>query len=637
MKKIKKYALFLFCALPVILVSLIIWLFGAAGTNKAYAYPVDPYAFEFEKYSVTYDVRADRTMDVTLDIAVHYSGYDSTGIMYDIPVNSGDRVRKLKAYELDDWNGEQKWLDYSVKNEESNLITVDMGDHTNKTNETHIYRVKYEYAITKAKDNEINTLFLNAVGYGSNGEINDVTITVNLPDGFIAQGTKCVTGERGTGGVSVNDFSINGNSVTLNMDYLPPREGVTFTFNFKDGVLGFKPDLTPYWIIIAGCVLLAVLFAVKFLVFNKDGLTPVVNVEAPDDMDPLVMGKLIDNRVDRSDVTSLIFYWANKGYIKINLEDENDIELIRIARSLPSDAPRHQKIMYTSLFNSGDCVKINSLTNSFYTTVEAVTKSVNAENGKLYDGKSMSVAVLFALIGALFMGLTPILSAMFTISRKLIMIAPIFIILPVFVIFALSQAVKYNSLKLKSGTKILMYVGIIALSALFVLFYVLFTPSYVIEVVPKILIGVVGFAIVILSSIMMSRTDAYVQKLNKIIGFRQFIMYAEKDKLETMLEGNPEFYYQVLPYAIVLGVSDIWEDKFKALTVVPPSWTTRSYGDRMFDFLVFNSVMRNVNSRMTSTFVSRPSSGSFSGGGSHGGSFGGFSGGGHGGGGFRGR
>lgn len=640
MKIFKKLSAVIFaCAL---LAATALCLFFGLGAQKTYAIevPVPPrvydaeYGFAYTAFEVTYDIRADRTMDVTYDLGVFYGGYLSTGLLFDIPVNAGDRVRNLSAYELDKIGGEESHLMYKVKNEETNLVTVDMGDYSRKYGQTRFYRIKFEYAITRPAKDEKNQIYLNAIGFGHQADMYNVKVTLNLPDGFIGARTKCVLGYSGT--ENPHDFTVNGNTVTLTEDKMLYGNGVTFTLPFEEGVLSTKPDMTPYYIVIAACAVLALLFAAKFLLFNKDGLAPVTNVEAPNEMDPLVMGKLIDNKVDKSDVTSLIYYWANKGYLKINMQYEYDIELIRIVRELPQNSPKYQKRMYTRLFQSGDIVKINSLTNSFYSTVDAVTKEVNAANSKLYDKKSMGFAVLFALAGALLMGLTPIILAITKIHRTFFPIAPLLMIVPAFVIFGLALTVRYNRLKVSKSKLALMYLGVAALAAIFTVIYLIFVPSYIVEILPKLMLCAVGFGIVMLSSTLISRTDEYREKLNNIVGFRDFILSVEKDKLEAMLEGNPEFYYQVLPYAIVLGVSDIWENKFAALTVAPPSWTTAGYHNRMFNFMVFNAAMRNVNRNMTNTFVSRPSSGSYSGGG-HGGSFGGHGGGGHGGGGSRGR
>lgn len=635
MKKIKKLPLILYSLL--ILLTAVTLLFSHGNATKVYAASYDD--FEFTDFNVTYDIRADRTMDVTIDMEVEYHAYGITGFYHDIPVNAGDRVRHISAVEVID--GKERALTYDVESETQSFITMVIGDDSVKSHTTHRYVLRYEYAITKPVDK--NAIYLNAIGFGSEAPMYDVDITLNLPDGLL--GAKYFADKRNTesDGIPVNPV---GNTVTLSLEYLPQYQGVTFQLDFKSGVLSTKPDFTPYWVIIIACVILALLFAAKFLLFNKDGLTPVVNVEAPNDMDPLVMGKLIDNKVDKSDVTSLIYYWANKGYIKINMPDEKnasngEIELIRIRQHLPDGSPSYQVTMYERLFKSGELVKLSELTNVFYPTVESVTKEVNAQNKKLYSGKSMAFAVLFAIIGGLIMALTPIVLVLTKISSKLFLVLPLFMIVPAFVIFALTLTVRYNRIKFKKSKLILCYCGVALLAALFSLIYVLVLPSYFVETAPKIVLCIVGFAIVMLSACIVSRTDEYVEKLDQIVGFREFILLTEKDKLEAMLEDNPELYYQILPYAIVLGVSDIWENKFANLTIAPPSWSTRSYSDTVFDFMIFNAAMRRMNTRMTNTFISRPqsspSSGSFSGGGSHGGSFGGFSGGGHGGGGFRGK
>ncbi len=163
------------------------------------------------------------------------------------------------------------------------------------------------------------------------------------------------------------------------------------------------------------------------------------------------------------------------------------------------------------------------------------------------------------------------------------------------------------------------------------LLYALLVPHWIMDFVPKLLLGVVCSAVCALSVIIVSRSDAYNAQLNQIVGFKSFILLAEKEKLEKMLEDDPQFYYHILPYAQVLGVSDKWEEKFAGITVEPPQWYASSMAGTVFRLQLFNSIMRNTMSTMTKNMVSRPSSGASGGG--RGGHFGGFSGGGHGGGG----
>ena len=60
--------------------------------------------------------------------------------------------------------------------------------------------------------------------------------------------------------------------------------------------------------------------------------------------------------------------------------------------------------------------------------------------------------------------------------------------------------------------------------------------------------------------------------LGEILGFKEFITVTEEDKIKFMLEDNPELFYDILPYAQVLGVTKEWEDKFKNILLQPPSW-----------------------------------------------------------------
>ncbi len=110
------------------------------------------------------------------------------------------------------------------------------------------------------------------------------------------------------------------------------------------------------------------------------------------------------------------------------------------------------------------------------------------------------------------------------------------------------------------------------------------------------------------------------------MGFKKFLETAEKEKLEMLVEENPEYYYDILPYAYVLGVSDKWTKNFESIALEPPQW----YGGTVFDRMIFWHFMNSTYNSAAASMTSAPQSssgGNFSGGG------GGFAGGGSGGGG----
>ena len=120
--------------------------------------------------------------------------------------------------------------------------------------------------------------------------------------------------------------------------------------------------------------------------------------------------------------------------------------------------------------------------------------------------------------------------------------------------------------------------------------------------------------------------------LEEILGFKEFIVATEEDKIKVMLENNPELYYDVLPYAQVLGVTDEWEGKFKNILIEPPSWYYNTRGLTYFDcYLINRCLTRSMMASMAR--AASQGAGSLVGGSGGGGSFGGFGGGGFGGGG----
>ncbi|MBP1532461.1 MAG: DUF2207 domain-containing protein, partial [Alphaproteobacteria bacterium] len=103
----------------------------------------------------------------------------------------------------------------------------------------------------------------------------------------------------------------------------------------------------------------------------------------------------------------------------------------------------------------------------------------------------------------------------------------------------------------------------------------------------------------------------------QLLGLKKFIEVAEKPRLEKMVEKNPEYFYKVLPYAYILGVSDKW---IKKLEDVLPAEATQNY-----QYNNFNSFARGFSSAAAPSVENggikrRSSSG---GGGFSGGGFGG--------------
>ena len=112
------------------------------------------------------------------------------------------------------------------------------------------------------------------------------------------------------------------------------------------------------------------------------------------------------------------------------------------------------------------------------------------------------------------------------------------------------------------------------------------------------------------------------EMLGKLKGFKNFLETVEKEKLESLVLQNPNYFYDILPYTYVLGVSDKWIKKFESISLQSPSWYDGSDSFEISTIGTFmNSTMAYANRAMSSSPSS--SSGGSSGGGSSGGGSGG--------------
>jgi hypothetical protein len=203
--------------------------------------------------------------------------------------------------------------------------------------------------------------------------------------------------------------------------------GITLEFTMPDGVLSsytntriFTADM--WKVLLASAI--GVILSVVLLVFlrQKRDLITVVNITAPDEMDPMKMGKWIDGAVNNEDITSMIYYFANKGYLKIDLSDEDDPKLISMG-ALPDDAPVYERTLFNGLFNGAELVPVENptaetaarmsrmvcvsqLEGKFYEASQTAMQQV-PDAPTMYEPKSLFGYISGAIIGLLLAFLLP--------------------------------------------------------------------------------------------------------------------------------------------------------------------------------------------------------------------------------------
>src|SRR5690606_35895685 len=138
---------------------------------------------------------------------------------------------------------------------------------------------------------------------------------------------------------------------------------------------------------------------------------------------------------------------------------------------------------------------------------------------------------------------------------------------------------------------------------------------------------VAGLFLFVMSFSMARRTAAGSEALRRVLGFRLYVVTAEKRQHEFNEQQN--IFARYLPYAIVVGAVDTWAKAFEGLGDEAMRANTASWysGAAAFSAVSFSNDLHGFSNSVSSTISSSPSSSGSGGGG------GGFSGGGGGGGG----
>lgn len=139
-----------------------------------------------------------------------------------------------------------------------------------------------------------------------------------------------------------------------------------------------------------------------------------------------------------------------------------------------------------------------------------------------------------------------------------------------------------------------------------------------------------GIPVILSAKAMPVKTKIGAKAYIEILGFREFLNRAEKDRLLRM--GDKELFSKFLPYAIALDVVDNWARAFEGIYQEMPNWYVSHTGIGTFHPHSFSRSISLATSSIASAMFSAPrGSGVSSGGGFSGGSSGGGFGGGGGG------
>ncbi|HJY22297.1 MAG TPA: DUF2207 domain-containing protein, partial [Hanamia sp.] len=287
--------------------------------------------FTINQYHVSVKVNRDASLDITEIINAHFTE-PRHGIIRRIPykyqlqnlpgeseiaerqmVSKGHLRTIIENIKVTGWN-------YSV-NTEGDYKEIKIGSKDTYIEGDQQFIISYRVlnAINFFKDH--SELYYNIIGDQWATTIDSVDFSVELyaplPDMtsyFVA------TGNYGSKENKTATYW-NGNKIFSGhtTSSLKNNEGLTVGIQFPEGFL-IKPDYRfrgILWLILPFVVFTTMLLTWKR--WGKDEeITVMTEFYPPENISPSVSGYIIDDKLDRRDLTALVPYWGAGGYLKIN-------------------------------------------------------------------------------------------------------------------------------------------------------------------------------------------------------------------------------------------------------------------------------------------------------------------------------
>lgn len=317
-------------------------------------------------------------------------------------------------------------------------------------------------------------------------------------------------------------------------------------------------------------------FIIMYLLWRKQGRDPqgrgtiIPEFDVPDRLTPAEAGTIVDERCGQKEVVAEIIDLAVRGYVKIRriekekiLGSSTDYVFEKMKDDIDLSEKFDQDIM-RGLFGRKKVVQMSDLKQKFYEDYGRATKHIYA-------------------------------------------------------------AVSDKGYFAENPRSVFSRYAVLAVAMLLLVFFsgpIMSFGSY----------GIVSFlvsaAVILAFAFLMPRkTERGVLAKEHILGLKQYLVVAEKDRLEfhNAPAKSPEQFEKLLPYAIALGVEKEWAGQFEDIYDKMPPWYEDAGGSGVFNAVLFADSLGNFKSSFAASAMTAASSGNsgLGGGGFSGGGFGG--------------
>ncbi|MDE5721625.1 MAG: DUF2207 domain-containing protein, partial [Clostridia bacterium] len=481
-------------------------------------------------------------------------------------------VNSLQLYSVT-LNGEEE---YSFVEEYGDYFYINTGaDGDYKQADIYVYEIHYRYDMSDDMISDFDDFTFDIMDYGFRGAVEKFSATVTMPKDFLG-GNKIEdvltfrTNDMAPLDYDAVNAQFDAQNLTIRCSYgrLEQEHGLTMQLILPQGYFAnkYKPS-SLYWVtlgVAVGAVIVIVLIIVTSrFVFGNTAVT--TEYYPPEGYSPLDVGRSYRGRIRGKDFAALVISWANKGLVSIELKGKNRIILRRLKDydiDAVTDYSEHEKDFFNSLFGFADVYDTKS------------KQSITGGADKLDDAvkalhklkPEQTITLIIKRIAIVLISIIPFALCYIWIC-SIMGGSPGFLVMLVLPIIAITVFV-YVPMPIWFKLIWCSFFGAIP----FII--ILCTATYSVYDIYGLFYITAAILVLGMASSAFVRAFGNKEKLarGRVLGFKKFLVLAELDKLNALLEENPEYFYDILPYCYVFGITKKMEKKFVALHAKLPEY-----------------------------------------------------------------
>jgi len=429
---------------------------------------------------------------------------------------------------------------------DKNVVLADLSVLDGYTGE---YQLVFSYTLedvlrTELKEKREESLLLMEIPLlcGFEYPVEKLDFSVTMPGDLTTEKVNFTSGVMQTGIETIINYSLGGQRVDgIVNQTLQDRETITLVMQVSEEMFPGKlvipregnPEIVPMSIF-------AALALVYWIIFMRT--LPVIRHRRTTLIEGVTAGELgCRLTAAGADLTMMVFSWAQLGYVRIHTDRYGRV-IVEKKMDMGNERTDFERRCFASLFSRGDAVDATGM--RYAKLFRHVSEFIPGVR-EMYTKRSGNIVIFrcLACIVSIFCG---VCYGMNLVPNGWLQTVVVVVLALLGAITA--WAIQDGMYKIHVRGKIPVYVSTVC-SVLWIVLGIV-SGVWVIGLVTVLAQILAGLA----AAYGGRRSDLGRYNASEILGLRHYLKTVKAEELERLIEQNPDYFFDMLPYAIALGV-----------------------------------------------------------------------------------